>query len=223
MRFLAYFRVKLALLASPLARSRHSRKYERSLTMQLLVHGRNVEITDWIREYVNKKVGRLERYLNQVTDARIELSHNATRAATDRFTAQLTIWSNGHVLRAEESTADILVSVDAAVEKMSQQIRRFKGRHFQNRRRQSAAVSAEAQLAATTVAEEDELEEGEEVGKIVRRKEFILQPLDEEEAVTQMGLLGHDFFVYYDVSAKAVNVVYRRRDGQYGLLQPRLG
>jgi putative sigma-54 modulation protein len=190
--------------------------------MQLLVHGRNVEITDWIREYVNKKVGRLERYLNQVTDARIELSHNATRAANDRFTAQLTFWSNGHVLRAEESTGDILVSVDAAVEKMSQQIRRFKGRHFQNRRRQSAAVNANAQLAATMVAEEDELEE-EEVGKIIRRKEFILQPLDENEAMEQMELLGHDFFVYYDVNAKAVNVVYRRRDGQYGLLQPRLG
>jgi putative sigma-54 modulation protein len=104
---------------------------------------------------------------------------------------------------------------------MSQQIRRFKGRRYQNRRRQSAAVNAEAQLAATTVAEEDT--EEEEVGKIVRRKEFILQPLDEEEAVTQMELLGHDFFVYHDVDAKAINVVYRRRDGQYGLLQPRLG
>jgi len=190
--------------------------------MQLLVHGRNVEITDWIREYVNKKVGRLERYLNNVSDARIELSHNATRAAGDRFTAQLTIWSNGHILRAEESTGDILVSVDAVVEKMAQQIRRFKGRHYQNRRRQSAAVSAGVQLAATTVAEEEELEE-DEVVKIVRRKEFILQPLDEEEAVAQMELLGHDFFVYYDVDARAIDVVYRRRDGQYGLLQPRLG
>lgn len=189
--------------------------------MQLIVHGRNVEITDWIREYVNKKVGRLERYLNQVTDARMELSHNATRAAEDRFTAQLTMWSNGDIMRAEEATADILVSVDAVVEKMSQQIRRFKGRRFQNRRRQSAAMNAEAQLAATTIAEED-LEE-EEVGKIVRRKEFILQPLDEEEALSQMELLGHDFFVYYDVDAKAINVVYSRRDGQYGLLQPRLG
>jgi putative sigma-54 modulation protein len=190
--------------------------------MQLLVHGRNVEITDWVREYVNKKVGRLERFLNQVTDARIELSHNATRAADDRYTAQLTIWSNGHILRAEESTADILVSIDAAVEKMGQQIRRFKGRRYQNRRRQSAAVNAEAQLAATMVAEE-ELDEEQELGKIVRRKEFILQPLDEEEAVAQMELLGHDFFVYYDVRAKMTNVVYRRRDGQYGLLQPRLG
>jgi putative sigma-54 modulation protein len=189
--------------------------------MQLLVHGRNIEVTDWIREYVDKKVGRLERYLNQVTEARIELSHNPTRSTDDRFTAQLTIWSNGHVLRAEESTADILVSVDAVVEKISQQIRRFKGRRYQNRRRQSAAVTAEAQVAATTVAEEDEI--GEDVARIVRRKEFILQPLDEEEAEGQMELLGHDFFVYYDVDAKAVNVIYRRRDGQYGLLQPRLG
>jgi putative sigma-54 modulation protein len=189
--------------------------------MQLLVHGRNIEVTDWIREYINKKIGRLDRYLNNVSDARIELSHNATRAADDRFTAQLTIWSNGHILRAEEATSDILVSIDATVEKMSRQIRRFKGRHYQNRRRQSAAVSAETQLAATMVAEADEDEE--EVGTIIRRKEFILQPLDEEEAVEQMGLLGHDFFVYYDVEAKAINVVYRRRDGQYGLLQPRLG
>jgi putative sigma-54 modulation protein len=189
--------------------------------MELIVHGRNVEITDWIREYVNKKVGKLERFLNQVTDARMELSHNATRAADDRFTAQLTIWSNGNILRAEESTADILVSVDATVEKMSQQIRRFKGRRFQNRRRQSAVVSAEVEMAAIAVAEEEA--EEEEVGKIVRRKEFILQPLDEEEAVAQMELLGHDFFVYYDVDARAINVVYRRRDGQYGMLQPRLG
>jgi putative sigma-54 modulation protein len=195
---------------------------ERSLTMQLLVHGRNIEITDWIREYVDKKVGRLERYLSPIMEARIELAHNATRAAEDRFTAQLTMWSNGHILRAEESTADIMVSIDSVVEKMSQQIRRFKGRHYQNRRRQSAAVNAEAQLAATAVAEEDMVDE-EEIGKIVRRKEFILQPLNEEEAVAQMEMLGHDFFVYYDVDARANNVVYRRRDGQYGLLQPRLG
>lgn len=190
--------------------------------MELIVHGRNVEITDWIREHINKKIARLERYLNQAKDARIELSHNATRAAEDRFTAQLTIWSNGHILRTEEATADILVSIDAVVDKMARQIRRFKGRHFKNRRRQSAAVSAEAQLAATTVAEED-LEDEETVGKIVRRKEFIVQPMDEEEAVAQMEMLGHDFFVYYDVDAKANNVVYRRRAGEYGLLQPRMG
>jgi putative sigma-54 modulation protein len=189
--------------------------------MQLIVHGRNIEVTDWIREYVNKKVGRLERYLNQVSDARIELSHNDTRAADDRFTAQLTIWANGNILRAEESTADIVVSIDAAVDKMARQVRRFKGRRYQSRRRQSAAVNAEAQLAATLVDEVEE-EEEEEMGNIVRRKEFLLEPMDEEEALAQMELLGHDFFIYYDLDARGVNVVYRRRDGQFGLLQPRV-
>jgi putative sigma-54 modulation protein len=133
------------------------------------------------------------------------------------------MWSNGHILRAEESTADILVSIDAAVEKISHQISRFKGRRYQNRRRQSAAVNAEAQLAATLVEEVETEEEEGEIGTIIRRKEFLLQPMDEEEAVAQMELLGHDFFVYFDINAKAVNVVYRRRDGQYGLLQPRIG
>lgn len=189
--------------------------------MQLLVQGRNVEITDWVREYVNKKVGKLERFLPQVSDARVELTHNATRAAEDRYTAQVTMWSHGQILRAEESTSDILASIDATVDKLSHQIRRFKGRRTQNRRRMAAAVNAEAELAAMVV--DDVPDEDEEMGHIIRRKEFALEPMDEEEALAQMELLGHDFFVYYDVTVREVNVVYRRRDGQYGLLQPRFG
>jgi putative sigma-54 modulation protein len=187
--------------------------------MQLIVHGRNVEITSWIRDYVQKKVGKLDRFLNQVTDARVELSHHATRAAQDRYTAQITMWANGQILRAEESTSDILASVDATVDKMARQIRRFKGRRYETRRRASAAASAEADFAATVI---DETPDEEEVGTIIRRKEFPLEPMNEEEALAQMELLGHDFFVYYDMEAKGVNVLYRRRDGQYGLLQPRL-
>jgi putative sigma-54 modulation protein len=187
--------------------------------MQLLVHGRNVEVNDWIREYVDKKVGKLERFLPQVNDARIELTQNTTRAAEDRYTAQITLWANGQILRAEESTSDILASVDATVDKMSRQIRRVKGRRDQ-RRRASAAVNAQADITATMI---EESPDEEEVGHIIRRKEFALEPMDEEEAVAQMELLGHDFFVYYDMDAKAVNVVYRRRDGQFGLLQPRFG
>lgn len=185
--------------------------------MQLLVHGRNVEITDWIREYINKKVGKLDRFLPQVSEARVELTHNATRASDDRYTAQITLWSNGQILRAEESTSDILASIDAAVDKMSRQIRRYKGRRVQTRRRATSGVSAEA--AATMV---EELPEEEEMGHIIRRKEFVLEPMNEEEAMAQMELLGHDFFVYFDMDAKGVNVLYRRRDGQYGLLQPRM-
>lgn len=186
--------------------------------MDLNIHGRNVDVTDWIEEYVDKKVGKLERYLPTVKEARVELTHNATRAASDRYTAQITIWSNGQILRAEESTSDIFASIDASADKMYRQIRRFKGRRFHTKRRASAAASAEAELAATMT---EDLEEEEEA-RIIRRKEFLLQPMNEEEAMAQMELLGHDFFVYYDMDARDVNVLYRRRDGQFGLLQPRL-
>jgi putative sigma-54 modulation protein len=187
--------------------------------MDLIIHGRNVDVTDWIEEYVDKKVGKMERYLPSVNEARVELTHNATRAASDRYTAQITIWSNGQILRAEESTADIFASIDASADKMYGQIRRFKGRRYHTKRRASAAANAEAELAAT-MPEVDE--EEEEQSTIIRRKEFLLQPMNEEEAMAQMEMLGHDFFIYYDPDANGINVLYRRRDGQYGLLQPRV-
>lgn len=190
--------------------------------MQLIVHGRNVEVTDWINEYVDKKVGKLDKFLPQIMETRVELSHNATRAAEDRYTAQITMWANGQILRAEESTSDILASIDAAADKLSRQVRRFKGRRFQARRRASAAAATSAEVQMTTPVIEEEPDE-EELGRIIRRKEFALQPMDEEEAIAQMEMLGHDFFIYYDLNERSVNVVYRRRDGQYGLLQPRVG
>ncbi|MCB0132308.1 MAG: ribosome-associated translation inhibitor RaiA [Caldilineaceae bacterium] len=193
--------------------------------MELIVHGRNVEINDWIREYVEKKVDKLERYLPQIDDVRAELSHSPTRAAADRFTAQITIWTGGHngqILRAEESTSDIFASIDAAVDKIAGQIRRFKGRRYKSKRRAATAASAEADLAVLATALED-AESEEETGAIIRRKQFLLQAMDEEEAIEQMELLGHDFFVYLDPDTNSTNVVYRRKDGNYGLLLPQRG
>jgi putative sigma-54 modulation protein len=190
--------------------------------MQLIVQGRNVEINDRIREYLDRKIGKLDRYLPQVSEGRVEITHNATRSADDRYTVQITVWANGQILRAEESTGDVLASIDASSDKMYRQMRRFKGRKFHGKRRAAQAQAANAEAAMIDTLVDEELEEEEEQGVIVRRKEFALQPMDEEEALEQMNLLGHDFFVYYDVDARGVNVIYRRRDGQYGLLQPKL-
>ena len=188
--------------------------------MDIIVHGRNVEINDWIQEYVEKKVGKLERYLPNITDVRAELTHSPTRAASDRYTAQITMWADGQILRAEESTSDIFASIDATVDKIYRQIRRFKGRRYKSKRRASAAVSAEAELAALTIQAEDLEDEEEATGIIIRRKQFALQPMNEEEAVEQMELLGHDFFVFLNPDSNSTNVIYRRKDGNYGLLQP---
>jgi len=190
--------------------------------MQLTVHGRNVEVTDWVREYVEKKVTRLERYLPQMKEIRAELSQRATRSADDRYTAQVTVWAGGQILRAEESTSDIFASIDATIDKMAKQVRRFKGRRYDSRRRASAAASLEVEMngmAPTAVEEEEEVESA--TGQIVRRKQFMVEPMSEEEALEQMELLGHDFFVFFNPESNAINVIYRRKeDNNYGLLQP---
>jgi putative sigma-54 modulation protein len=191
--------------------------------MKLNVHGRNIEVTDWMQQYVEKKVERLERYLPQAREAKAELVYSETRASADRYTAQLTIWANGRILRAEESTGDIFASIDAIVDKMSRQIERYKGRRYNHQRREAAAGAADADLAATILPEEAEVEAEENMGNVVRTKRFLVQPMTQEEAAEQMELLGHDFFIYFSVEAKALNVLYRRKDGNYGLLQPELG
>jgi putative sigma-54 modulation protein len=187
--------------------------------MQLIVHGRNVDVTEWVREYVEKKVSKLERYLPQAKEARAELTHSPTRAATDRYTAQITVWASGQILRAEESTSDIFASIDATVDKMYRQVTRFKGRRFEGRRRAAQAASMEAELMLTAEPVEAPAEE-QSGGQILRRKQFMVEPMSEEEAVEQMELLGHDFYLFFNPDAKALNVIYRRKDGNYGLLQP---
>ncbi len=182
--------------------------------MNLTVHGRNVAISDRVQDYVDKKVGRLDKYLPQIREARVELVRRETRAAADRYTAQLTIWISGQILRAEESSEDLFASVDAIVDKMYRQIERYKGRRFKSKRRDAAAAAAAVEVSATQLPD-DSL-------NIVRTKQFVAEPMLPEEAAEQMELLGHDFFVFYNVDTRSLNIVYGRRDGNYGLLQPRV-
>ena len=190
--------------------------------MQLTVHGRHLEVTDWIREYIDKKVNRLERYLPQMQEMRAELTQSETRAAADRYTAQITVWANGQILRAEESTSDIFASIDATIDKMANQLQRFKGRRYESRRRASAAANMEAEMNDLMPVAEDEEPEAGLDGAIIRRKQFAVEPMNEEEALEQMELLGHDFFLFFNPDVNAINVIYRRRDGNYGVLQPKM-
>ncbi|MDE0141737.1 MAG: ribosome-associated translation inhibitor RaiA [Caldilineaceae bacterium] len=181
--------------------------------MNLTVHGRNVAISDRVQDYVDRKVGRLDKYLPRIREARVELVRRETRASADRYTAQLTIWASGQILRAEESSEDLFASIDAIADKMFRQIERFKGRRFKSKRRDAAAAAAAVEASATQLPD-DSL-------KIVRTKQFVAEPMLPEEAAEQMELLGHDFFVFYNVDSRSLNIVYGRRDGNYGLLQPR--
>lgn len=187
--------------------------------MKVTVRGRNVEVTEWIEEYVAKKGKRLERLVPDVDEMRCEIAETNARSDNDRFTVQLTLWANGQILRAEETTADIFQSIDQSTDKIVRQVERFKGRADSVRRK--AAVNHQQSVEATLVQEEEAVATEDET-TIVRRKQFDMQPMTEEEALEQMELLGHDFYLFYNVDTRSTNLIYRRRDGNYGLLQPQM-
>jgi putative sigma-54 modulation protein len=182
--------------------------------MDLIIKGKNVEVTERLRQYVERKIGKLDRYLPTISEAWVELSTEGARAAQDRQVCQVTVRSNGTILRAEERSEDMFTSIDTVLDKMYRQIARYKGKR-KNRWR-GAGMSAES------VPPELEEEAEEEGSSIVRVKRFPMTPMHPDEAVEQMELLGHDFFVFYNADEGQVNVIYRRKDGDYGLLQPEL-
>lgn len=176
---------------------------------------KDLDLTDEITEYINKKIPRLDRYLDQIDDTRIDLSYAKTaREANNRFVAQITLRGRGFILRAEERAVEIKPAIDMVMDKIERQIERYKGKKYRSR----AGATAAADLLT-----EERLEE-EEKPLIVRRKKFTLIPMDEIEAIEQMNLLGHeDFFIFYNIDTNSINVLYKRRDGSYGIIQPELG
>lgn len=182
--------------------------------MELILKGKNVEVTDRLREYVEQKIGKLDRYLPSISEAWVELSSEETKAAQDRQVCQVTVRSNGTILRAEERSDDMFSAIDTVLDKMYRQIARYKGKR-KNRWRGAGTT-----VEPLPIALGEELEE--EVRNIVRVKRFPMTPMVPEEAVEQMELLGHDFFVFFNAEEGRINVLYRRKGGNYGLLQPEL-
>jgi putative sigma-54 modulation protein len=193
------------------------------MALEVEIYGRNMEVTDRITDYVNKKVSKLDRYLSEIDEARVDLAYiKSARSASDRQVAQITVRGRGFILRTEERNEDIFTALDTALDKMQRQIERYKGKHYRGRGDGRSA----AEVASTPVPEEPMIDEetGELRPVIVRRKQFVLHPMDELEALEQMSLLGHEtFFVFYNANTNSINVLYRRRDGAYGLIEPTVG
>lgn len=180
------------------------------------VYGRNMEVTDRIQDYVTKKISKLDRYLTGIEEARVDVAYvKSARSANDRQVAQITVRGKGFILRSEERADDVFAAFDTALDKIQRRIERYKGKR--NRGRGDGRSAAEVTHPETTPVEE----ETNELGPIIaRRKRFMLIPMDENEAIEQMELLGHEsFFVFYNVKTNSVNVLYRRREGTYGLIE----
>ncbi|RMF05265.1 MAG: ribosome-associated translation inhibitor RaiA [Chloroflexi bacterium] len=193
--------------------------------MQLVLKGKNFVISDRIRDYVEKKVGKLDRYLPDISEARVEITQEKTKSIKDRNVVQLTLRTNGTILRAEDRSEAIYASIDSVVDKIHRQIVRYKGKRQDRWKGQTNKAQQQIQqedllpaLDSETLAAIAE----EQERKIVRVKKFLMNPMTEEEAVEQMELLGHSFFVFFNVESNRINVVYTRSDNNYGLLDPEL-
>ena len=184
--------------------------------MSLLINVHNLELTPRLQNYVEKKTGRLDRYMPHLVETTIDLTEQNARNTEERQIAQLTVRDrHGVILRAEERNSDIFAAVDTVVDKMYRQISRYRGKLKQRRRngRDASEEFANAEPLPIDMADED-------TGTIVRQKKFSMRPMTLDEAIDQMDLLGHDFFVFFNGDSTAVNVVYKRRDGNYGILAP---
>lgn len=186
------------------------------MALEVAIFQKNMELTDRISEYITKKISKLDRFLNDIEETRVDLDYQkSARNPSDRQVAQITIRGRGYILRTEERSDDIFAAVDQALEKMQRQIERFKGKRARGR--------GDGTPVAEVVAEASAVDE-EAQPVIARRKSFNLVPMDEMEAIEQMIQLGHDnFFVFYNADSNKINVLYRRRDGSYGLIDPTLG
>ena len=185
--------------------------------MELQIFSNNMEVTQRLREYVEKKTARLDRYLPNLSSVQVELAMENTRSAVQRHVAEITIRDErGTILRAEERNSDMFAAIDAVVDKLYRQIERYRGK----KRRKVRGKGEELELGEPLPIAEEFVEEEQD---IVRFKRFALHPMSPEEAIDQMELLGHDFYVFFNANDDAVNVLYRRRDGSFGLLQPEMG
>ena len=196
--------------------------------MDVKIEGSNIRVSDELEQYTLRKLGRLDRYLPRIRLVEVELTHEHTRRGSDLVSAQITLrHERGAILRAEEKVeSEIRFAIDGAVAKLHRQIQRFKGKRIRRGRDRYVASIEELSLAedipdAGDYQDDlDDSDDGQDGLPIARRKEVELNPMSELEAIEQMELLGHDFFMFYNADSLVINVVYRRRRGDYGLLVP---
>ncbi|MFC6334872.1 ribosome hibernation-promoting factor, HPF/YfiA family [Paenibacillus septentrionalis] len=179
--------------------------------MNYTIRGQRFEVTDALRDYAEKKLSRLEKYFDPSITSEVNVTLSVTKG---QHTVEVTIPISGMFLRAEERSDDMYASIDLVIDKLERQIRKHKTKLNRKLRQASGnkMIFQDNQSAVSVLDEEEDFE-------LVRTKRFTFKPMDVEEAILQMNMLGHSFFVFSNSDTKTVNVVYKRSDGKYGLIE----
>jgi len=181
--------------------------------MELQITGQNIEISPAVRRYVERKLDKLNRHLPNIVVSKVEIVEEKTKSPEQRYLVQLTVDSRGTLLRSEERGGDLFTAIDKVAVIMDRQIEHYKGKRYEKGRGNSL-VRSEFREAA---------ELAPPPSSVVKVKRFAVKPMSVVEAIDQMELLGHDFFLFLNADTEELNLLYRRRDGNYGLIEPELG
>jgi putative sigma-54 modulation protein len=184
--------------------------------MQLQISSKNMELSPEVRHYIERKLGKLSHYLPNIIEAKVEVSQEKTRSPQQHFVVQATIDNTGTPLRSEERGADLFTAIDKASTVMNRRIEHYKGKRHQKRRGKKINPPPLSGL-------NQELEPTPTPPKVVKVKRFTLKPMAVDEAIDQIEILGHDFFLFFNADTDKLNLLYRRRDNNYGLIEPELG
>jgi putative sigma-54 modulation protein len=188
--------------------------------MELTIRGADITVSDDLRAFAQSRVDRLDRYIEHVVEAKLELKPSRRRNNNNAVVAQLTLQTGRDILRAEEQDQDVRKAIGLAVNKLEVQARRVSERRSSRKRSGQALGEHLAPESLPVDIPAFDAEDAEEIGTVVRVKRFALKPMDVDEAIEQMELLGHDFFLFQNREEDGVNVLYRRKDGTFGLLAP---
>jgi len=203
------------------------------MSMKTQIKGRNVTVTDALQDYANEKIEHVHKLLQQrkideVTRVELELMVEKNPSIPEPCVAEATVFTRGPVIRARESSTDMYAAIDLVTDKLQRRVKKYHDKaHGKTRHGHDKPVVLEEQVeqlapvaAAATLEEELGVESGGDNGRIVKTKQFALKPMSVDEATLQLELVGHDFFVFTNAESNRTNVVYRRNDGHYGLIEP---
>lgn len=182
--------------------------------MKFIISGKNIEVTSGLRSTIEQKLSKLERYFTPETEIIVTLS-----VEKERQKIEVTIPVKGNIIRSEQTSNDMYVSIDLVEEVIERQLRKYKNKLVARSQGHPTSASSANNFKKEFFESEDEAEEEEEI-RIVRTKKFGIKPMFPEDACIQMELLGHNFFVFSNAETDEVNVVYKRKDGAFGLIEP---
>ena len=180
--------------------------------MELQITGKNIKLEPAVHRYIERKLGKLGRHLPNITESKVEVSEEKTKSPKQRYAVRITVDSNGTLFRGEGRGENLFTATDKVVTIMDRQIEHYKGKLYDKGRGSSF-----------TRAKLGEEAEAPQLRNVVKIKRFTVKPMSVAEAVDQMELLGHDFFLFFNAESEELNLLYRRKDGKYGLIEPELG